>query len=472
MGQYTRSRLPLHQGPMMVEQATLHVLSPDTQAILLLCGRFGQAQTSGIEPLKLQEYDGLARWLHNYELWPHHLLEGSGQAALQKDDLPVDAQRIQGLLQRGAALGLAIESWTNKGLWVVGRSDPEYPRRLKDRLKGLAPAPPVLYGAGARELLNCGGLAIVGSRDADDGALDFTRRVAQTAASQEIPIISGGARGVDSEAMSAAIQEGGTAIGVLADSLLKTAISGKYRNGIMNDKIVLVSPYDPTSGFNVGNAMGRNKYVYALADWGLVVTTATGKGGTWAGATEALQKHGRSVYVRVEEMVPDGNHKLVELGAKSFPNEPWTDLRTQLANDKTDIYDMQAEPPSQQELASNISTIDKPHVLEVGLTDRPEISTNGSSQSMPAYEIILPHLLNHLQKPLDKKDLANILEIVPSQAEAWLKKACQEYKVRKVKGSKPIQYVVSQQRPLPNVRERPADYPSEQLAGESSNVQT
>ena len=54
--------------------------------------------------------------------------------------------------------------------------------------------------------------------------------------------------------------------------------------------LVLLSPYDPNAGFNVGNAMQRNKLIYALADAALVVNSDLGKGGTWTGAVEQLDK--------------------------------------------------------------------------------------------------------------------------------------------------------------------------------------
>ena len=38
-------------------------MSPDTQAILLLCGRFGKARDSEFKPLEPREYYALAAWL-------------------------------------------------------------------------------------------------------------------------------------------------------------------------------------------------------------------------------------------------------------------------------------------------------------------------------------------------------------------------------------------------------------------------
>ncbi len=211
---------------------------------------------------------------------------------------------------------------------------------------------------------------------------------------------------------------------------------------------MLVSAYDPDAPFSVGSAMGRNKYIYALADWTLVVSTGLGAGGTWAGAQEGL-KRGRHVFVRVEADVPTGNHKLMELGAHAFPAAPWSRLRETLVAIH-DAYGMAGEA-----------------ALDVEPDDPGE-----QSQPQTAYDASLALLLSHLQTPCDKQTLAEYLELRPDQLRQWLTRARREGRIETVKGSKPLQYVVNQQRPLLIVRERPVDYTSEQLEGDSTDVQT
>ena len=38
----------------------------------------------------------------------------------------------------------------------------------------------------------------------------------------------------------------------------------------MDNNLVLISPFYPDAGFNVGNAMQRNKYIYCLSDAAMV----------------------------------------------------------------------------------------------------------------------------------------------------------------------------------------------------------
>ena len=101
--------------------------------------------------------------------------------------------------------------------------------------------------------------------------------------------------------MRGALEAGGNACGVLADSLEKTTMNREHRNLLIDGQLVLISPYDPSAGFNVGNAMQRNKLIYALADASLVVSSDVDKGGTWAGAVEQLDKlKVVPVYVRID----------------------------------------------------------------------------------------------------------------------------------------------------------------------------
>src|SRR5690606_29512685 len=145
-------------------------------------------------------------------------------------------------------------------------------------------------------LLESGGLAVVGSRHVDDSLIDYTMAVGRLAAQAGRTLVSGGAKGIDQAAMRGALGAGGKVSGVLADSLEKTTMNREHRNLLLDGQLVLISPYDPSAGFNVGNAMQRNKLVYALADASLVVSSDLNKGGTWSGAVEQL---GRFKFVPV-----------------------------------------------------------------------------------------------------------------------------------------------------------------------------
>ncbi len=292
--------------------------SPHAQAVLLLTAHLGKAAPGGPHPLSTAEWGRFALWLKQHGLLPEALLAGDPAAVLTGWlDPAITVDRLRALLGRGAALALMTERWQRAGLWLLTRADADYPDRLKKRLK--TDSPPALFGCGNRALLNRGGIAVVGSRDAAADDLAFTTRLAGQAAARGAAIVSGGARGIDEAAMLGALQAGGTAVGVLADSLLRAATSAKYRKGLMSNDLALISPFSPEAGFDVGNAMARNRYVYCLADAAIVVCSTREKGGTWHGAVENL-RHGRvPLWVRPTEESGSGNGELVRLGARWLP---------------------------------------------------------------------------------------------------------------------------------------------------------
>jgi len=72
--------------------------------------------------------------------------------------------------------------------------------------------------------------------------------------------------------------------------------------------------------------MGRNKIIYGLSDYTIVVSSEFQTGGTWAGATEALKTSSCAVFVRDGEKVPKGNRELLKLGANAVPESELTQL--------------------------------------------------------------------------------------------------------------------------------------------------
>ena len=158
---------------------------------------------------------------------------------------------------------------------------------------------------------------MVGSRHVDDELIAYTQGVGRMTAEARLALISGAARGVDRAAMHGALQAGGIVAGVMCDSLERAAVARDNREAFMDRKLVLISPYDPAAGFNVGHAMQRNKMSYALADAALVVSADFQKGGTWDGAVEQLERlRFVPVFVRDGERGGKGNRALIHRGGR------------------------------------------------------------------------------------------------------------------------------------------------------------
>lgn len=296
-------------------------LTDDAKATLLLCGSFPGGED--VRPLSPREFGELLKWLQENGVRPGELVRPGGEdLARSAKPTGIDTERLVQLLRRGAVMAFSVEKWLSKGLWVATRTDSHYPRRLASRLGALAP--PILYGAGPYGNLDEPALAVVGSRNVDPEGFDYSREVGGHCARSGITVVSGGARGVDQSAMAGALSENGLAVGVLSDGLLRAAVSQFFREALCEERLTLLSACHPETGFNVGNAMSRNKSIYALSDYALVVSADKGKGGTWSGATEELNRTGGVlVYVRSEGSPPEGNVALLRLGAHPFPERPW-----------------------------------------------------------------------------------------------------------------------------------------------------
>lgn len=421
-------------------------LTPDTQTALLLCGELGQRGTNGLKPLGLRQYNALASWLKAQSLRPGDLLSPTGRTKLAGLQAPeVDPERVIPLLERGAALAMVVEKWERSGLWVISRSDSGYPERLKQYL-GPA-APPLLYGIGTKDVLNRGGLVVVGSRDRSEEDGEFATRVGEHCAAEGIAVISGAAKGIDRDAMSGALDAGGWALGVLAEGLAKTATAGQFRAGLMNDRLTLVSPYDPDSRWFAYTAMDRNKLLYGLSDAALVVASSADTGGTWAGACEALQ-HGRvKVFVKASGTVAPGNPKLLRMGGMPFPEEPWDNLRA-----------LFTEPEQKNgQLFSGTTLVTHPlgESLATPLAEERTGDTNaapnrdGASASretphatdgiVDAYTLAIEQIVALVNEPRTKEWLAERMSVRAAQMKGWLDRGVEEGRITKQK--KPVRYV-------------------------------
>jgi predicted Rossmann fold nucleotide-binding protein DprA/Smf involved in DNA uptake len=290
-------------------------ISDDGRAILLLCSSIAAGRDDDARPLGPAGWAKVAEQLGVAALAPGALL-GLDEADLHRalgEALP-SAQGVARQLSRTGQLAIELDRLAMRGISVVTLADEAYPWRLRDRLG--PKAPPVLFIAGERSLLNGGGVAIVGSRNVDAAGEGFAAELAASAASTGRAVVSGGARGVDQIAMRAALRAGGIVTGLLPEGIERRIREPETRQAIADGLALVASPFHPGAGFTAGAAMGRNKLIYALADVAVIVSSAAATGGTWAGAEEALKVGWIPVFVRSGEHVPDGNRALWQLGAR------------------------------------------------------------------------------------------------------------------------------------------------------------
>ena len=424
-----------------------------TQAVMLLTVSLGKSNSAGAKPLSVKEWARFARWLKDRDLDPSDLMKGDLESHLADwSDRSITVQRLESLMAKGGALGLALEKWHRAGLWVMTRADVDYPERLKRRLRD--ESPPVLFGCGERQLLDPRGLAVVGSRDATDEDLQLAQSIGREASSQGYNLISGGARGIDQATMMGALESEGTAVGVLSDGLLRSATSARYRRHIQDGNLVLVSPSNPEAGFDVGRAMSRNRYIYCMADAAVVVSSSAGKGGTWNGAIEATKAGWVPVWVKPTQDSQSGNNQLINRGATALPDRPIN---------LEDLFDgshrMLREPVLPMALPlDTLETLSplaagpdepNPEELPVGVLvtessatcqdDPPDASDGQLVDGLSFYQFFLVHLAKlTTETPLSAAQISDRLDVNQRQVDTWLKQAQTANVVRKL--NKPVRY--------------------------------
>ena len=316
-------------------------LSPNAQAILLLTapllvGRGGRsrrprtggksARPANPRPLSAAEYRDFARQLRAVQREPADLLGSDATETLCASGTNVDRERIQRLLGRGFLLAQAVERWRSRALWIMTRADLDYPQQLKVRLR--ENAPPVLYGCGDRTILNGGGLAVVGSREVNEDLIKYAEDVGRLAAGAKMAIVSGGARGTDQAAMRGALQAGGR---------FRRRLGQRPRTGGPEPRqSQLLDGRTARSGLSLrsrGPVPGgpchaaQQAHLRAVPRGALVVNSDRGRGGTWAGATEQLDKlRFVPVYARADGERSKGLEDLLGRGAEAWTNPKTPDV--------------------------------------------------------------------------------------------------------------------------------------------------
>jgi len=286
------------------------MISENIKAILLLTSHFNTNEVREYKTFSINEYGFFAYWLYRNGFKPESLLndESFNEAwalwdnllshieakkvidfkGLEKTISNISFERIQHLLNRGASLSLAIDKWQSAGVWIMDRQHPHYPQNFRKHLKHQSPA--LLFGVGNSELLTKNSIGFVGSRDCSVEDEQSTIQYVEQINRLGFQVVSGAAKGVDTHAMLASLENGNKAIGIMAESLFRASASNNWRQHLKDNKLVLISPFFPESRFTPANAMARNKYIYLLSKATVVITSGE-KGGTWEGAKENLKRN-------------------------------------------------------------------------------------------------------------------------------------------------------------------------------------
>ena len=181
-------------------------------------------------------------------------------------------------------------------------------------------APPVLYVLGNCALLSKLAVAIVGSRDHSAYGAEACRAVAGGAGAAGIVVVSGMARGLDAVAHTAALDAGGTTIGVLGNGLgVIYPAANRHLYERVGAEGCLLTEFPPGERPTAGSFPRRNRLISGLARVTVVVEAASGSG-TMITVDTALAQ-GREVMVvpgTITSPVSVGTNRLLRDGASPF----------------------------------------------------------------------------------------------------------------------------------------------------------
>ncbi len=168
----------------------------------------------------------------------------------------------------------------------IRRGDALYPKRLSQILGDKAPE--VLYVWGNLALLQRRAVGFCGSRDVSAAGLHLTETIAAAITHQEWVVVSGHARGVDMTAHQTALEHDGATIIVAAEGILSFKLKVALKQAAKPENLLIVSEFPPRAGWNVGNAMTRNRTIIGLSDV-MVLIESRVEGGTFEAGKAALK---------------------------------------------------------------------------------------------------------------------------------------------------------------------------------------
>lgn len=206
-----------------------------------------------------------------------------------------------------------------------------FDRIYPERLKGIPDAPAGLYVMGKLPAEPDIAVAVIGARDCSDYGRYVAEKLGTFLGERGVTVVSGMARGIDGISQWAALEAGGSSIGVLGCGvdICYPAKNRKLYDRLLEQGAVL-SEYPPGTPPRPMNFPARNRIVSGLAD-GVVVVEARDKSGTLITVDMALEQ-GREVFVvpgRITDGLSTGCNKLIKQGAGilTSPEEMLEELR-------------------------------------------------------------------------------------------------------------------------------------------------
>lgn len=208
-----------------------------------------------------------------------------------------------------------LECLQKQNIKILTIEDKEYPKNLKT----IYDYPISIYVKGNEKILNMPSIGIVGCRESSPYGEKVAQYFAYHLSKRNINIISGLAKGIDSQSHIGAIKAKGNTIGVVGNGL---DIVYPKENQYLYDKMIeengaIISEYPLGTKPEKMNFPARNRIISGMSQ-GILVVEAKKKSGTLITVDFALEQ-GRNVYVvpgNIDEINSVGTNDLIKQGAQ------------------------------------------------------------------------------------------------------------------------------------------------------------
>lgn len=265
---------------------------------------------------------------------------------------PSDIEQVQGLTDKEvAALGqkdldgakTILEMCSDQGIRVITSRDTAYPQRLL----AIDVPPLVLYYRG--KLMPFDELpvvTVVGSRKASAYGLAVARRMGNQIGACGGVVVSGAAKGIDSQALEGALEAGGMVAAVLGNGLdiVYPKESEEVYQAVAS-RGCLISEYPPGTPPMARNFPQRNRIMSGLA-LGVLVVEAAKQSGSLITAGLALEQ-GRDVFAvpgNIGIASSAGSNQLLQEGAM-LVTDGWDIMREYMPRYPEHIHELRGTPP-------------------------------------------------------------------------------------------------------------------------------
>lgn len=218
--------------------------------------------------------------------------------------------------RRTVNLDREMERLDSAGVRALTWADLDYPERLRE----VDDSPPVLYVLGDFAPSDSWAVGVVGTRRTTSYGREVTARLAAELAEGGVTVVSGLARGIDTEAHRSSLDAGGRTIAVLGsglDVLYPQENRGLVQRIVTEGRGAVVSEYALGTQPDAINFPPRNRIISGLS-LGVLVVEAGERSGALITVKFALEQ-GRDVFAvpgPITSRMSDGPNNLLKQGAK------------------------------------------------------------------------------------------------------------------------------------------------------------